>query len=144
MILTATGKPESRVRRNSKKRRSVEFSSATARCIPSRVGGHSHGETCRYQKEESEDGDISESETGSEEDVTGEPVAFKTAAGKPYAPSKSDCQGSPKAERTEWSHNLHVSPVTILHKQAVFSIVREIFGREHDDPMDDLDVNMAI
>ena len=31
-------------------RRSVEFSSATARCIPSRVVGHSHGETCRYKR----------------------------------------------------------------------------------------------
>ena len=28
--------------------------------------------------------------------------------------------------------------------QAVFSTVREIYGREHDDPMNDLDVNMAI
>ena len=27
---------------------------------------------------------------------------------------------------------------------AVFSIIRNINGREHDDPMDDLDVNMAI
>ena len=32
----------------------------------------------------------------------------------------------------------------IHHTEAVFSIVREIYGREHDDPMDDLDVNMAI
>ena len=28
--------------------------------------------------------------------------------------------------------------------EAVFSIVREISGREHDDPTNDLDVNMAI
>ena len=28
--------------------------------------------------------------------------------------------------------------------EAVFSIVREIYGREHDDPMDDLDVNMSM
>ena len=28
--------------------------------------------------------------------------------------------------------------------EAVFSIVRGIYGREHDDPMDDLDLNMAI
>ena len=28
-------------------------------------------------------------------------------------------------------------------QEAVFSIVRGIYGREHDDPMDDLDVNMA-
>ena len=28
------------------------------------------------------------------------------------------------------------------HTDAVFSITRKIYGREHDDPMDDLDVNM--
>ena len=32
-----------------KVRRIVEFSSAAARCIPWRVDGHSHGETCRYK-----------------------------------------------------------------------------------------------
>ena len=38
-----------------------------------------------------------EPETGSEEDVTGRPVAFKAAAGNPNASSESDCQGGPKA-----------------------------------------------
>ena len=95
-------------------------------------------------KEESGDVDLSESETGSEENVTWKPVACKTATEKPYASSKSDRQGSPKAERTEWSHNLHVSPATVHHMEAVFSIVGRIYGREHDDPMSDLDVNTAI
>ena len=89
-------------------------------------------------KEESWDVDLSESETGSEEDVTGKPAAYKTAAGKPYAPSKSACQGR------EWSHNLQVSPATIHHTEAVFSIVRGIYGQELDDPLSDFDVNMAI
>ena len=89
------------------------------------------------------DVDLSESETGSEEDVTGKPVAYNTATGKTFASSKSGCQGSPKAERTEWSHNLRVSPATVHHMEAVFSIVRRIYGREHDDPMMDLDVKMA-
>ena len=31
-------------------RRSVEFSSATARCIPWRADGHSHGEAYRYKR----------------------------------------------------------------------------------------------
>ena len=66
-------------------------------------------------KEESGDVDLSESETGSEEDVTGRPVAYKTATEKPCASSKSDCLGGPKAERVEWSHDLHVSPATIHH-----------------------------
>ena len=48
---------------------------------------------------ESGDVDLPECETGSEEDVTGRPVACKAAAGKPCASSKSDCQGSPKAEK---------------------------------------------
>ena len=35
-------------------------------------------------------------------------------------------------------------PATVRHMEAVFSIVSGIYGREPDDPMDDLDVNMAI
>ena len=95
-------------------------------------------------EEESGDVDISESETWSQEEaVTGRPVACKTATGKPHASSKSDCQGGAEAERKEWSHKLHVSPATVHHMEAVFSIVRRIFGREHDDPMNDLNVNLS-
>ena len=49
-----------------------------------------------------------------------------------------------KLKRKEWSHNPHVSPATVHHTEAVFSIVRGIYGREHHDTMNDLDVNMAI
>ena len=86
-------------------------------------------------KEESGDLDFSESETWSfqEDAVTERPITYKKATGKPCAPSKSDHPGSPKAERKEWSHNLHVSPATVHHTEAVFSIVRKIYGREHDD-----------
>ena len=38
-----------------------------------------------------------------------------------------------RAERNDWSHNLHVSPATIHHTEAAFSIVWRIYGREHDD-----------
>ena len=38
---------------------------------------------------------------------------------------------------------LHVSPATGHHAETVFSIVRMIYGREHDDFVNDLDVNMA-
>ena len=75
--------------------------------------------------------------------MTERPSAYKTAAGKPYVSSKSDHLRSPKAERIEWPHNLHMSPATVHHVEAVFSIVRGIYGREHDDPMDDLDVNVG-
>ena len=44
----------------------------------------------------------------------------------------------------EWSHNSHASRATVHHTEAVFPIVRGIYGREHEDPMDDFDVNMAI
>ena len=50
-----------------------------------------------------------------EEEVTERRVDYETATGKPYASSKSDCQGGPKAERTEWSHNLHVSQSPSTH-----------------------------
>ena len=82
--------------------------------------------------------------TGSVEDVTGKPIAYKSAVVKPYAPNRSACQGGPKSEKTEWSHNQRVSPATVHHMEAAFSIVRVIYGREHDDPMNDLDVNMAL
>ena len=71
-------------------------------------------------------------------------IACKRATGKPNASSKSDCQGGLEAERKEWSHNLHVSPAMVHNTEAVFSTVKRIYGREHDDPVDDLDVNMAI
>ena len=77
-------------------------------------------------KEESFTVDLSESETWSfqEEAATERPIAYKTATGKPAASSKSDHSGNSKAERTEWPHNLHMSPATVLHTEAVFSIVR--------------------
>ena len=124
-------------------RRSVEFSSATAICIPWRVDGHSHGETCRYKEGNIGCGPFPNLKLRVKKMWQGDRLQ-KTATGKPYASSKSDCQGGPKAYRAEWSHNLKESPVTIHHSEAAFSIVREIYGREHDDPMDDLDVKLAI
>ena len=142
-ILIATKKPESRMRRNSK---SDAVSSSQARLQDAYLGGLMEKATEKpvATKEESGDVDSSESETGSEVDVTGRPVAYTTATGTPYASSKSDCQGGPKAERIEWSHKLHVSPATVHHTEAVFSIVRKIYEREPADPMEDLDVNAAI
>ena len=89
--------------------------------------------------------DLSGSETWifQEKAVLVKPIICKRATGKPNASSKSDCQGGPKAERKKWSHNLHVSPATVHNTEAVFSIVKWMYGREHDDLMDHLDVNMA-
>ena len=120
-ILIAMGKPESRMRRNSK---SDAASSSQVRLQDAYLGGllmdTATGNPVATE-EESGDMDISEHETWScqEEAVTGRRVACKNSAGKPCASSTSACQGGPKAERTEWSHNLHVSPATIHHKKAV-------------------------
>ena len=142
-ILMAHGKPESRMRGNSE---SDAASSSQAPLKDAYLGGLMDRATGKpvATEEESGDVDLSEPGIGSEEDVIGKPAAYKKASVKPHASSKSDCQGGPKAERTEWSHNPQVSPATIHHTEAVFSIVRKIHGREHYDLMDDLDVNMAI
>ena len=132
---TATGKRESRTRRNSK---SDAASSSQVRLQDAYLVGSMDTATGKLVATEEVSGhvDLSESETWSfqEEAVTV----------KPYASSKSDCQRGPKAERKVWPHHLQIDPDTAHHTEAVFSIVREIYGREHDDPMDDLDVNMAI
>ena len=142
-ILIATGKPESRMRRNSK---SDAASSSQARLQDAYLRGLMDTAMGKpvASKEKSVHVDFAESETGSlrEEEVTERPVACETAKGKSNASSKSDCKAGPKAERIEWSHNLHMSPATIHHTEAVFSIVRRNlltrkwrpygwFGREH-------------
>ena len=50
ILKASTGKPRKQDENKFSIRRSVEFSSATARWIPWRVNGHSHGETCRYKR----------------------------------------------------------------------------------------------
>ena len=133
---SSQGNPESRMRGNSE---SDAASSSQARLQDAYLGVLMDTATVKLvaAKEESGCVDSSESETGSEEDVTGIPVAYKTVTVKPYVSSE-------KAERVEWSHNLYMSPATVHQTEPVFSIVTRIFGREHDDLMDDLDVKMAI
>ena len=138
--LIPTGKPESRMRGNSE---SDAASSSQARLKDAYLSGLMDTATGQpvATKEESGDVGLSESQTGSEEDVTGKPVTYETAAVKPHAPSQSACQVRPKAEKTEWSHSVRASPATNHHLETV---LKGIYGREHDDPMNDLDVNMAI
>ena len=95
---TATSKPESRMRRNSK---SDVASSSQVRLQDACLGGLMDIATGKLvATEESSDVDHSESGTWSfqEEAVTVRPVACKTATGKPNASSKSDHPGNPKAE----------------------------------------------
>ena len=130
-ILIATGKPVSRIRGNSEYDAASSFQ---ARLEDAHLGESMDKATGKpvATKEEPRDVDLSESQTGSEENVTGKAVAYKTATEKPCASSKSDCQGSPKAEKTEWTHNLRVSPAT----------VHRLLDRQGD--LNDLDVNMPI
>ena len=80
------------------------------------------------------------------------PVAHKKSLQGPCASSKSEHPVNPKAERKEWSHKRSspltgrskVSPATVHNIEAVFKMVREIYGRERDDPMNDLEVNMTM
>ena len=79
--LTATRKPESRMRRNSK---SDAASSSQARLEDACVGGLIDTATVKHVATKEKSGDVDLSVTESEEDVTGKPV------GKPYALSKAD------------------------------------------------------
>ena len=102
-------------------RRSVEFSSATARCILWRIHGHSHGETCRCKKKKNQEmWTLPNLKLGSEEDVTGKPVADKTAAGNPTQPVNQTAREVQELKRYDGPHNLHVSPATVHHSGAVF------------------------
>ena len=126
VIFTATGKPESRMRRNSK---SDAASSSQVKLQDAYLGGLMDEATGKLvaTKEESGAVDLSESETWSfhEEEVTERPVACKTAKGKPGASSESENSGNPKAEIKEWTHNLHISPDAVPHMETVFSIVKK-------------------
>ena len=139
------GKPESRMRRNSK---SDAASSSQVRLQDAHRGGQwtQPRRTCRYKRGIRKCGPfrVWNLEFSRRNSLRRDPVLVKKATVKPNASSKSDQRVSAKAERKEWSHNLHVCPATVHHAEAVFSIVSGIYGREHDDPMDDLDVNMAI
>ena len=132
-ILIATEKPERKMRRNSK---SDAASSSQVRLQDAYLGGLMDTATEKPVAAKEESGNVHLS--GSK------PIGCKKATGKPNASSKSDCHRGSKAERKEWSHNLHVYPATVHNTEGVFSIVKWIYGREHDDPVDDLDVNMAI
>ena len=90
-ILIATGKPGSRMRRNSK---SDAASSSQVRLQDAYLGGLMDTATRKLvaTKDESGDVNLSESETWSyqEEAVLGRPIAHKKATAKPYASSESD------------------------------------------------------
>ena len=61
-----------------------------------------------------------------------------------HGASSSVDQESQKDTDVTWDHYLHISPNTSHCMEAVFSMVRKIYGKQPGDPMEDLNVNLAI
>ena len=61
-----------------------------------------------------------------------------------HGASSSVEKESQKLTESTWVRYLEILPHTSHYIEAVFSIVREIHGRQPGDPMQDLDVNLAI
>ena len=143
-ILTATGKPESRMRRNSK---SDAVSSSQARLQDACLGGLMDTATGKQslQKRNQLMWTFFESETGSDEECDRETgLLMKQLRRNPMHPVIQTAREVQKLKGQNGPHSLRVSPAATHHAEAVFSTVSGIYGREHDDPMDDLDVNMAM
>ena len=133
--------PASSSRRNSK---SDAASRSQVRLQDAYLGGLMDTATGKpvATKEESGNVDLSESETGSGEDVTGRPVPCKQLLGNPMHPVNQTTREVQKLKEKN-GHTIHTClQPQFNHTEAVFSIVRRIYGRE--DPMDYLEVNIAI
>ena len=95
-------------------------------------------------KEESDDVDLSESETGVKKMYQGNPLLMKQLWGHPIHPVNQAAREDQKLKKDR----MVTQPTRVSNHNSsfgtVFLIVREIYGREHDDPMKDLDVNMVI
>ena len=81
------------------RRRSVEFSSAAARCIPWRVDGRQQRGNLSKQKKSQGMWIFPNLKPGAfmRKKLTGRPVAYKTAMEKTVASSKSDHPGKSKS-----------------------------------------------
>ena len=58
--------------------------------------------------------------------------------------SSSVDQESQKVTEATWDHNLQISPNTSHFMEAVFYMVRKIYGKQPGDPVEDLNVNLAM
>ena len=65
---------------------------------------------------------------------------------KPLAQGASSSvdQESQKNTEATCDHYLHISPDTSHCMEAVFPMVRKIYGKQPGDPMEDLNVNLAV
>ena len=57
--------------------------------------------------------------------------------------SSVDWESQKNTEAT-WDHHLHISPDTSPYMETVFSMVSKIHGKQSDDAMEDLKVNLTI
>ena len=74
------------------------------------------------------------------------PKTIKLGGNKPLAPGASSSvhQESQKNTEATWDHYLHLLRDTSHYMEAVFPMVRKIHGKQPDDPMEGLNVNLAI
>ena len=105
------------------------------------------GNPSHQAEEDSEDSDNPEAEIRyyKGKQVSGEPVAQNSKAWvQPLAHGASSSVDKESQKYTEatWRHYLQISPNTSHYMEAVFSMIREIYGRKPGDPLKDLDVNL--
>ena len=104
------------------------------------------GNPSRKEEEEEDSEDSDKPAAGTwyykEENVAQNSKAWE----KPLAhgASSSVDQESQKNTEATWDHYLHISRDTSHCMEAVFSMVRKIYGKPPGDPMKDLRVNLAI
>ena len=93
----------------------------------------------------SEESDDSESEPWCYKPVAQTNEACgKQLAGETAESISSAFQKSQDYKEATLEHFFALSPQTISHTEAVYDMVRKIHGKPPDDPMNDLDVNVAI
>ena len=98
----------------------------------------------REEEVDSEDSNNPEAETWYYKE---EPVAQKSKAWEnplAHGASSSVDQENQKNTAATWDHYLHISPDTSHYMEAVFFMVRTIYGKPPGDPVEDLIVNLAI
>ena len=144
-VLIASGKSQSRVRRNS---RPDEAPSSQVKLKDENLGWLMDDSARKpVAKEENQvlwEFPESESWIVHEDEVTGKPVAWTKGAVKPAASSMSENSGNPEAERRNWPHNFYISSGVVSYTDKVYSIERKTYDRGPTDEMEDLNVNAAV
>ena len=141
----ASGKPDSRMRIN---QNSLDAASTSqVRLKDASLGGLMEKQRWNPSHQEEEDAEDSDNPEAEVWYYKGELVAQNSKAWEqPLCTrcSSSVHQESQKSTEATWDHCLQTSPNTSHYIEAVFSMVRKIYGRQPGDPMEDLNVNLAI